>query len=763
MKHVFSLSLLVTFIFLMTLDTLAQEMVPFVNHEGKELTARLNEKTGSADRIYGIRDHIEYYNFNRASLDSTSVSEIGPQLFNAYSEQLRINDIDVQIRKVDTDGSWWFVNYKQMVGNIPVKSSEIGFTINPDGYIMALGAKVYPEIRDISPPRLNEDEALRVALRIFDEENTEIISQPSLMVLPLFEQSDYSFFLTYEMTLRSLQPIRNTTYFVDAHTGRVLREVNNIRANDIYGTVMGGYWADNAGDAPISNGLTSRIVVSNSMGQTVTNVISNPNGSYSTGNLSYQFYYITYSLANSWIQIRDNGNSGAPVTHTTAGFIGQHNYNWTASDGSNVHWHATQMHDFFNGAPLNYSGMNYQMRAYINDGASTNGAADGTYIYFGSSGNHPWARSRDVVTHEYTHNVINSIYDGWIDPSNDYFSEGYAMDEGIADYFAATTIGRPNVAADVGINRTLNNNFTWDEDNGAHWNGQVIGGALWRTRQAVGTTMANNLAFKALQLVPRARTFEDYLYNVYLVDNSEYNGSNQSYIETSFEQHGITSLYPPLPPPAPQTPLLAGTVSSGAPSLSWNASTGATTYWLNRFSTHPQVSTETIITTNTSYIDQLPIDVEVAQEFFGNISYTVQAVNYQNIASLPSNAIVYSQDASGGVGGMSKQLSDSSNENEELQRSLPEQYVVHNSYPNPFNPRTVIGYDLPVDSSVRVIVYDVMGRLVKVLVDSNVSAGNHQVTFDATDLNSGMYLAVFEAYGTDGQRFSSTTSMTLVK
>lgn len=219
----------------------------------------------------------------------------------------------------------------------------------------------------------------------------------------------------------------------------------------------------------------------------------------------------------------------------------------------------------------------------------------------------------------------------------------------------------------------------------------------------------------------------------------------------------------PPPPPAPQTPLLAGTVSSGAPSLSWNASTGATTYWLNRFSTHPQVSTETIITTNTSYIDQLPIDVEVAQEFFGNISYTVQAVNYQNIASLPSNAIVYSQDASGGVGGMSKQLSDSSNENEELQRSLPEQYVVHNSYPNPFNPRTVIGYDLPVDSSVRVIVYDVMGRLVKVLIDSNVSAGNHQVTFDATDLNSGMYLAVFEAYGTDGQRFSSTTSMTLVK
>jgi Zn-dependent metalloprotease len=474
MKHLYRLFLLVTLAFFLSLDTLAQEMVPFVNHEGKELLARINEKTGTANRIHGIRDHVESYSFTRESLDSISVSEIGLHLFNAYSEQLKIKESDVQIRKVDTDGSWWFVEYKQKVGNIPVKYSEIGYTIDPEGYIIALGAKAFPGIRDIPTPRMQGDEALRIVLSVFDEVDPEILYEPALKILPLYVQSDYNYFLTYEITLRSIQPVRNLTFFVDAQTGHILHEVNNVRDNDIHGTIMGGYWADNAGDAPISNGLFSRIIVTNSIGQTVSNVLSNQNGNYSTGNLSYQYYNIAFHLANSWIQIRDIDNSGNPVTHVSGGFPGQHNYTWTASDGSNVHWHATQMHDFFKGAPLNYSGMDYQMRGYINDGPWTNGAADGTHIYFGSQGNQSWARSRDVVTHEYTHNVINKIYGGWIHQGSGYYSQAYAMDEGISDYFAAATIGRPVLAADVGVNRTLNNNFTWDEEVGAHWMARLL-------------------------------------------------------------------------------------------------------------------------------------------------------------------------------------------------------------------------------------------------------------------------------------------------
>lgn len=61
------------------------------------------------------------------------------------------------------------------------------------------------------------------------------------------------------------------------------------------------------------------------------------------------------------------------------------------------------------------------------------------------------------------------------------------------------------------------------------------------------------------------------------------------------------------------------------------------------------------------------------------------------------------------------------------------------NYPNPFNNSTVINFNLIADSKVRLSVYNIKGELVKNLLNQNQAAGRHQVTFDATDLNSGVY------------------------
>lgn len=62
------------------------------------------------------------------------------------------------------------------------------------------------------------------------------------------------------------------------------------------------------------------------------------------------------------------------------------------------------------------------------------------------------------------------------------------------------------------------------------------------------------------------------------------------------------------------------------------------------------------------------------------------------------------------------------------------------NYPNPFNPTTVIGYQLPASSVVRLSVYDLLGREVAVLVNGAMQAGRHQVTFDGQNFASGIYL-----------------------
>lgn len=62
------------------------------------------------------------------------------------------------------------------------------------------------------------------------------------------------------------------------------------------------------------------------------------------------------------------------------------------------------------------------------------------------------------------------------------------------------------------------------------------------------------------------------------------------------------------------------------------------------------------------------------------------------------------------------------------------------NYPNPFNPSTVIGYQLAVSGNTRLAVYDILGREVAVLVNGVMSAGSHSVSFDASNLTSGMYI-----------------------
>lgn len=80
------------------------------------------------------------------------------------------------------------------------------------------------------------------------------------------------------------------------------------------------------------------------------------------------------------------------------------------------------------------------------------------------------------------------------------------------------------------------------------------------------------------------------------------------------------------------------------------------------------------------------------------------------------------------------------------------------NYPNPFNPSTVIRYRMSDPGSVRLAVYDLLGRQVAVLTDGNVPAGTHHVTFDATSLASGVYLYRLE---TDGLVF--TRALLLLK
>ena len=78
---------------------------------------------------------------------------------------------------------------------------------------------------------------------------------------------------------------------------------------------------------------------------------------------------------------------------------------------------------------------------------------------------------------------------------------------------------------------------------------------------------------------------------------------------------------------------------------------------------------------------------------------------------------------------------------------LPETMRLAQNYPNPFNPSTAIRYELPAAEHVRLDVFDVSGRNVKVLVDGTRPAGTHTARFDAGGLPSGLYVYRLQAGG----------------
>jgi hypothetical protein len=67
--------------------------------------------------------------------------------------------------------------------------------------------------------------------------------------------------------------------------------------------------------------------------------------------------------------------------------------------------------------------------------------------------------------------------------------------------------------------------------------------------------------------------------------------------------------------------------------------------------------------------------------------------------------------------------------------STPSRFVLHQNYPNPFNPTTIIRFDIPARSHVRLEVFNILGSLVKTLLDEGKDAGSYSITWDGTDNN----------------------------
>jgi hypothetical protein len=93
---------------------------------------------------------------------------------------------------------------------------------------------------------------------------------------------------------------------------------------------------------------------------------------------------------------------------------------------------------------------------------------------------------------------------------------------------------------------------------------------------------------------------------------------------------------------------------------------------------------------------------------------------------------------------------------------LPAKFNLSQNFPNPFNPVTKIDFDLPFDSKVNIIIYELTGREVKTLVNVSRVAGYYTIQFNASDLSSGVYFYRIITKSAD-KDFVATKKMLLLK
>ncbi|MFQ5453842.1 MAG: FlgD immunoglobulin-like domain containing protein, partial [Candidatus Zixiibacteriota bacterium] len=103
---------------------------------------------------------------------------------------------------------------------------------------------------------------------------------------------------------------------------------------------------------------------------------------------------------------------------------------------------------------------------------------------------------------------------------------------------------------------------------------------------------------------------------------------------------------------------------------------------------------------------------------------------------------------------------DITDDNEE---HLPNEFQLLQNYPNPFNPSTVIEFSLPTNSSVKITVYDILGQVIRTIVDERLPAGYHSITWDGKDKDGNVVSTGIYFYKLKANDFTESRKMILMK
>jgi hypothetical protein len=504
-----------------------------------------NERTGTPHRAFGRGIALPGFVEDAAGVDRSLrafVAGNAPLL----GDGIRLETVDVRkVREV------WYARYRQTFGGIPLLFADWEFRASR-GRLVAFGADAH-RIPEGTPTRpVIPGAVARVAATeglSFDPAVDAVEGGADLYLVPTEQGESLSYRLVWDVRVLVADPPGNWMVLVDATNGEVVWRHDRVR-HSITGAVTGQIHPNLPGD-PLTAAPFRNMRVDIGPFQAVTNA----SGAYSAapgGSVT-----LTAQLRGPFCNVNRIDGVADALFSVVAADPSTVDIQWTGANSHDAErdgfHHVNLAHDYVSAIDPAFIGNDYEMPCNVNADGTCNAFWNGTGVSFFRAGNGcpNTATMPDVVYHEYGHGVNDNLYVDLGSPGGMFSG---ALHEGMADVLSAFIRDDPAIGRDLfgpGTTlRTVDNTMRWPEDAVAdpHRTGQIIGGAWWDLRQAVGLAVAEQLSHFAKYGTPDHPTndgiaMSEYFIETLVADDDDADLSNGTphgdAILAAFNAHGI--------------------------------------------------------------------------------------------------------------------------------------------------------------------------------------------------------------------------------
>ncbi|MFH1009296.1 MAG: hypothetical protein V1800_17615 [Candidatus Latescibacterota bacterium] len=493
--------------------------------------------TGGPKRIVGTNIFLPF-----RRIDRHNVADIAGGFVARYADLLNVEGSEAKLERMSSYNNKYLLRFQQYYKGAPVWMARLRLTVSPKGQVLRISSEFYRDIDVSVTPDIDLEAAIRVAMREFAIGKEGKAENGSLTIYP--DRKTEHLFLCWSFRLKSGEQRLYKEVFVDAHTGRLVAAHDAFRNQQVRGTVRAWVWSlpgEEGGSPDITPFCDDLTVEVTGVGSDNTNA----SGYYTITVPDPGTYEVTSVLEGPHAQVENYTGPNASYG-STASTSSDHDWTWNESDHYNEYHLFYRMnrtwHHFYNtvsGFPSNYW-RNHIMPGAIHDfDDAPNGWADGDSIAI-TPNNHYGG----IVYHEFTHNVLYRANGYWL--GDRYYDDGYAMDEGFADYYSCTFRNDPELQP----YRQLDGKMKYPGSGGAHSRGRIIGGACWDFwhKYGISSNYVSGLVYEVVESLPYEDTFGGFMDDLLVADDNDgniFNGTpNQSQVFSAFnDDHHIMGNY----------------------------------------------------------------------------------------------------------------------------------------------------------------------------------------------------------------------------